>query len=95
MIQPLNVVKVTCNLRSTKYHIFWHLRLQLGIKSTDVDLNLRVNHYLSWTLALFHLLLLLGGYYTLHFSHIFLFVINMLIKWKLEGLNLGLRSSNP
>ena len=65
MIQLLNVVKDACNFRSTKYNTFWHLRLQLGIQLTDVALNLRVDHYLGWTFALFHLILLLGGYYTI------------------------------
>ena len=62
VIRPLNVVKVARNFWSAKYNIFWHLRLQLGIQLTDVALNLIVDHYLSWTLALFHLILSLKGY---------------------------------
>ena len=49
---------------------FWHMRLQLWIKLSDVSLNLRVDDYLGWTLALFHLILLLGSYYTLCLSYI-------------------------
>ena len=95
VIQTLSEVNDACNFRSTKYNTFWHLRLQLGIQLTDVALNLRVDHYLGWTLALFHLILLFEGYYTLYFSHILVIVINMLIKWKLEDLNLGLCSGDP
>ena len=83
------------NFRSTKYHIFLHLRLQLRIQLSDVALNLIVDHYLGWTHALFHLILLLRGYYTLHFSLILVFVINRLIKWELEDMNLRLRSGDP
>ena len=95
MIRPLNVVKDARNFRSTKYNTFWNLRLQLGIQLSDVALNLRVEHYLGWTLTSFHLILLLGDYYTLYFSHILVFVINLLIKWELEDLNLGLHSGDP
>ena len=95
MIRPLNVVKDACNFRSTKYNTFWHLRLQLRIQLSDVDLNLRVDHYLSWTLALFYLILLLGGYYTLCFSYILVIVVNLLIKRKLEDLNLESHSGDP
>ena len=94
MIRPLNIVKDALNFRSTKYHILLHLRLQLGIQLSDVALNLIVDHYLGWTLTLFHLILLLEGYYTLYFYHVIVFVINLLIEWKLEDLNLGLRSGD-
>ena len=95
MIRPLNVVKDARNFRSTKYNTFWHLILQLGIQLSDMALKLRVDHYLGWALALFQLILLLGSYYALYFSHVLVIVINLLIKWKLEDLNLGLRSGDP
>ena len=95
MIRPLKVVNDARYLRSTKYNTFWHLRLRLGIQLSDVAPNLRVDQYLSWTLALLHLILLLGSYYTLCFSYFLVIVIILLIKWKLEDLNLGLHSSDP
>ena len=51
VIRPLNIVNDVRNFRSTKYNILCHLRLQLGIQLSDVALNLRVDHYLGWTLA--------------------------------------------
>ena len=79
VIRSLNIVKDARNFRSIKYNTFWHLRLQLGIQSTDVALKLRVDHYLCWTLALFHLILLLGSYYTLYFSYILVIILILLI----------------
>ena len=91
VIRSLNVVKYARDFRSTKHSIFWHLRLQLGIKLTDMALDLKVDHYLGWTLDISQLILLIWRVTSLIASLSLLYpyyCLYLLNKWKMEELNL-------
>ena len=49
VIRSLNIVDDARNFGSTKHSIHWHLRFHLEIKLTEMDLDLKVDHYLGRT----------------------------------------------
>ena len=53
VIRSLNVVDDARNFKSTKHSIHWHPRLHLEIKLTEMDLDLKGDHYLGLTFDTF------------------------------------------